>query len=46
MNVTGLGTAAVDAIEAVGPELIAVGGAIILLASIALGVRWIKASFF
>lgn len=46
MNVTGLGTAAVDAIEAVGPELIAVGGAIILLAAVALGIRWIKASFF
>lgn len=42
----GLGVAAVDAIEAVGPEIIAVGGAIIALAAIALGIRWIKATFF
>lgn len=42
----GLGTSAVAAIESVGPEILAVGGAIIALAAIALGVRWIKASFF
>lgn len=42
----GLGTEAVTAIAAVGPEILAVGGAIIALAAIALGVRWIKASFF
>lgn len=42
----GLGTDAVAAIQAVGPEILAVGGAIIALAAIALGVRWIKATFF
>lgn len=42
----GLGESAVTAIEAVGPEIIAVGGAIIGLAAIALGIRWIKATFF
>lgn len=42
----GLSTAAVTAIGDVGPEIIAVGGAIIALAAIALGIRWIKATFF
>lgn len=42
----GLGTDAVTNIAAVGPEILAVGGAIIALACIALGIRWIKASFF
>lgn len=42
----GLGTDAVAAITAVGPEILAVGGAIIALAAIALGIRWIKATFF
>lgn len=42
----GLGTDAVAAITAVGPEILLVGGAIIGLAAIALGVRWVKASFF
>lgn len=42
----GLGTDAVAEIAAVGPEILAVGGAIIALAAIALGIRWIKAAFF
>lgn len=42
----GLGTDAVASITEVGPELLAVGGAIIALAAIALGIRWIKAAFF
>jgi len=42
----GLGAGAVTAIEGVGPEMLAVGGAIIALAAIALGISWIKATFF
>lgn len=39
-------TDAVTSITALGPDIIAIGGAIIGLAVIALGVRWIKATFF
>lgn len=42
----GLGTTAAASITGVGTEILAVGTAIIALAAIALGVRWIKASFF
>lgn len=39
-------TDAVTGITALGPDILAIGGAIIGLAVIALGVRWIKATFF
>lgn len=42
----GLGTEAAASVSLVGPEIITVGGAIIGLAAIALGIRWIKATFF
>lgn len=41
-----LSTAAVTEITAVGTDITAVGVAIIGLAAVALGVRWVKASFF
>lgn len=37
---------AVTKIEAVGGDITVIGGAIIGLAVVALGVRWIKATFF
>lgn len=39
-------TDAVAELATVGPALLAVGTAVIGLAAIALGIRWIKASFF
>lgn len=42
----GLGTSAVASVESIGPEILAVGGAIIGIAAIAMGIRWIKATFF
>lgn len=39
-------TNAVTSIEALGPEILAIGGAIIGLAVIAMGIRWVKATFF
>lgn len=42
----GLGTDAVAAVVSIGPEILAVGGAIIGIAAIAMGIRWIKATFF
>lgn len=39
-------TKAVTSIEALGPQILSIGGAIIGLAVIAMGVRWLKASFF
>lgn len=41
-----LSSAAVTAVTGVGTDITAVGVAIIGLAAIALGVRWVKASFF
>lgn len=43
---TGMGTSAVAAVESIGPEILAVGAAIIGIAAIAMGIRWIKATFF
>lgn len=42
----GLITEATGAISAVEPVLLAVGGAVIALAAVSLGIRWVKASFF
>lgn len=42
----GLSAEAVTAIGSIGPEILAVGGAIIGIAAIAMGIRWIKATFF
>lgn len=39
-------TSAVTSIEALGPDIVSIGGAIIGLAVIAMGIRWIKATFF
>lgn len=41
-----LGTAAAATVTSIGPEIIAVGTAIIGIAAVAMGVRWIKATFF
>lgn len=41
-----IGTSAAASIAAVEPVLIVVGGAIIALAAVALGIRWVKATFF
>lgn len=41
-----IGTSAAAAIGTVEPVLIVVGGAIIALAAVALGIRWVKATFF
>jgi len=41
-----IGTSAATAIGTVEPVLIVVGGAIIALAAVALGIRWVKATFF
>lgn len=38
--------AAVLEINALEPMLISIGGAIIALAVVAMGIRWIKATFF
>lgn len=42
----GLGTSAVAAVESIGPEILAVGGAIIGIAAISMAIRWVKATFF
>lgn len=39
-------TAGTNAIDGVGPAILAVGAGIVGLAGVALAVRWIKASFF
>ena len=39
-------TAATTDVAALGPHIISIGSAIIALAVIALGIRWIKATFF
>lgn len=39
-------TEATAAIAAVEPVLLAVGAAVIALAAVSLGIRWVKASFF
>lgn len=41
-----IGTSAAASIGTVEPVLIVVGGAIIALAAVALGIRWVKATFF
>lgn len=41
-----IGTSAAASIATVEPVLIVVGGAIIALAAVALGIRWVKATFF
>lgn len=41
-----IGTSAAASISSVEPVLIVVGGAIIALAAVALGIRWVKATFF
>ena len=41
-----IGTSAAASIASVEPVLIVVGGAIIALAAVALGIRWVKATFF
>lgn len=43
---TQIGTDAAASIASVEPVLIVVGGAIIALAAVALGIRWVKATFF
>lgn len=42
----GLGTSAVASVTSIGPEILAVGGAIIGIAAIAMAIRWVKATFF
>ena len=37
---------AVDTVASLQPALMAVGGVIIGLAAVALGIRWVKATFF
>jgi len=39
-------TALVTAVEGVGTDITAVGGAIVLVAAAVMAFRWIKASFF
>lgn len=39
-------TAITDQISSVEADIITIGGAILVLAAIALGVRWLKAQFF
>lgn len=46
MDYSAIITAGTDAVEGVGPAILAVGAAIVALAGVALAVRWIKASFF
>lgn len=41
-----LSTDAVASIAAVEPVILAIGGAIIGLAAVALAIRWVKATFF
>ena len=41
-----IGTSAAASIASVEPVLIVVGGAIIALAAVALGIRWVKANVF
>lgn len=39
-------TGAVEQITAAQADIVTVGGAIIVLAAVVLGIRWIKAQFF
>lgn len=39
-------TDVVTKIESVGADILTIGGAIIAIAAIVLGIRWIKAQFF
>lgn len=44
-----MGTIATDAIATIGEvdtAILAVGAAIVALAAVAMGIRWVKASFF
>lgn len=43
---SGLTTSAIDTINGLTPVIMAVGGAIIALAAVAMGIRWVKATFF
>lgn len=41
-----IGAASAASVAEVEPVLLAVGGAIIALAAVALAIRWVKATFF
>lgn len=43
---SGLTTSAIDTINGLTPVIMSVGGAIIALAAVAMGIRWVKATFF
>lgn len=43
---TGLATEALATIGDVSTAILAVGAAVVALAAIAMGIRWVKASFF